>query len=860
MNGLNQPVRRVPELCPASFPPSIPSIVSVPLLCSLLFAAYVSPAHAQAPPTADARFLAGLRQRRLFELAEKHCRDKLADQKIKPVEQAELTIEFVRTLAHHAAFARPDERDELWKQARSTAAGFIRTQAKNPRLILVRVQEALTPLARGELARQELEAGATPVGGIEAAKAAIRESTRLLEELSDELTREIPLRRRTALKEGDLSADELFSLQNIILHQLARARRNQALLYEPNSADRTSSLTQAKETLTSALSQTTDDSALAAQLRLDLAVSHRLLEEHDACRQLLGELEPPGIPTPVRLAARAEAIRLALDQRRLTEAQKRVEEGRLIDGQASPELDLASLEMCLAQLRAATLANDKVATAKWQNLAAQQARLLTDQHGSYWGRRADQLLLRSLPQGATGNAELLARTADSLYLKGEYDQAVAAYDQAAEKAGQAGDDKSALELAYKAALVQEERKLHRSAAERFCALAVQLKRQPQASAAHLRGIWNAAQEVRRDGAYEKEYEKLLVEQIDTWPESESAQQARLWRGRLYESRREWEKAAAAYTSVPAESEHFAAAVTAAARALKEDLATREPAKQETKDAARKAATYLRGVVLGRQKQLPEKWNDIQRTAALAAAEIVLDYLPGDAGQAEELLTAAIAGAEDAPPQWTSAAQAQLILALASQPAGRGRGEQLLKDMSQASPDQLLDLLVGLSAVASRSRPEARREIASLQLATVKLLAPQRQRLSKENQLALDRVEADALAAANRRDEALRLYERLAKENPSHGGIQEAYGDLLLAGGDKTSLMSAVAQWRVVVARSKPRTERWFKAKYSIALAQSKLGDKAAAAGVLEYTLRTPPGLEGTPWKVRYEALLEACRR
>ena len=796
----------------------------------------------------------------MFELAEKHCRDKLADQNIKAVEQAELTIELARTLAQHAAFARPEERDELWKQARTVAGEFIRTQAKHPRLILVRAADALTPLSRGELARQELEAGAAPAGGVDAAKAAIREATRLLEDLSEELTREIPLRRRAALKEGDLSADELLSLQNFVLHQLGRARRNQALLYEPKSADRTNSLTQAKETLTSALLQTTDDPALASQMRLDLAVCQRLLGEYDECGRLLRELAPPGIPASTRLAARAESIRLEIDRQRLAEAQKLVEEGRLIDGQASPELDLATLELCLAQLRAAAAANDRAATTKWQNLAAQQARLLTEQHGSYWGRRADQLLVRSLPQGAIGNADLLARTADSLYLKGEFDQAIAAYDQAAEKAGQAGDDKTALELGYKAALVQEERKMHKSAAERFAALAVQLKQQPQAPAAHLRGIWNAAQEVRRDSSYEKEYEKLLVEQIDTWPGSESAQQARLWQGRLYESRRQWEPAAAAYAGVPAESEHFPAAVQAAARAFQEDLASRESESQDAKDAARKAVAYLRGVVLGSDNRLPETWSETQRIAALAAAEIVLDYLPGDAGQAEELLSAAVAAAEGAPPEWTNAARAQLVLAMASQPDKRNAAEQMVKDMSQASPDQLLDLLVGLSAIVRRSRPATRGQMAALQLATVELLMPQRQKLAKEDQLSLDRVNAEALAAAGRRAEALALLQRLASENPSHGGIQESFGELLLAASDKESLTAALNQWRVIAARSKPRTERWLKAKYSIALAQSKLGDKSGAASVLEYTLKTPPGLDGTSWKVRYETLLEACRR
>lgn len=853
---IGRSIRSSAQAAAASFA-SFPSVL---LLCSLLSAASVPAALAQAPQSSDARFLAGLRHRRLFELAEKYCRDNLAAQTIKPVEQADLTIELIRTLAQHAAFARPEERDALWKAARTTAADFLRKSEKHPRLILVRVQDALTPLLQGELARQELEAGGLPTGGVDGAKALVREATRLLEALSSELEREIPLRRRATLKEGELSGDELFSLQHHVQHQLARAQRNQGLLYEPKSVDRTSSLQQAQETLQQALRQSTDEPALTAQLRLDLAICQRLLGEHEACQQLLKELEPPEIPIAVRLTARAEMIRLAIDRQQLAAAQKLVEEGRLIDGQASAELDLATLELCLAQLRAAAAASDKGQIEKWQKLAAQQARLLTEQHGSYWGRRADQLLVRSLPQGSIGNAELLMRTADSLYLKGEFDQAISAYDQAADKADRAGDDKTALELSYKAALVQEERKLHQDAADRFCARAVQLKAQPAAAAAHLRGVWNAAQEVRRDASYEQQYEKLLVELIDTWPASEPAQQARLWQGRLHESRQEWNKAAASYTSVPAESEHFAAAVAAAIPALRKELAAFAAGGTETQDAARRALAYLRGVVLGPQMRLPDRWNDAQRGAALAAAEIVLDYLPSDAPAAEELLKAAIEAPGDTPPEWKIAAQAQLVLALAAQPAKRRTAEQMLQEMSEASPAQLLDLLEGLSAVVSRSRPEVRRDMAALELATVELLSPQRQKLDRTQQLSLDRVHAEALAAANHRDEAIDLFRKLANENPLDGGIQEAYGDLLLAGQDKDSLAKGLAQWRIVAARSKPRSERWFKARYSVALAQSKLGEKKEAAALLEYLLLTPPGLDGTSWKVRCEALLEECRR
>ena len=815
---------------------------------------------AEAPPSSDARFLSGLRQRRLFELAEKYAKGKLASPQIPPVQQADLTIELIRTLAQHAAFARPEDREALWKAARTTAADFVGKNKQHPRLVLIRVQDALTPLFQGELARQELEAGGLPAGGVDGAKAAIREASRLLETLSTELDREIPLRRRATLKEGDLTGDELFSLQHHVQHQLARAQRNLAQFYEAGSADRTAGVQQARETLDAALRQATDDPVLTANLRLDLAICQRLLGEFSDAEQLLKALAPPEIPISVRLPARAELIRLEIDRMRLAEAQKLVEEGRLIDGQASPELDLATLELCLAQLQAASTAKDKATIDKWQKLAAQQARLLTEQHGSYWGRRADQLLVRSLPAGAIESVELLARTADSLYLKGEFDQALAAYDQAADKAGRAGDDKTALELAYKAALVDEGRKEHARASERFCAAAVQFKAQPAAPTAHLRGVWNGAQQVRRDASYEKEYEKLLVELIDTWPASEPAQQARLWQGRLLESRHEWGKAAENYRQVPAESEHFAAAVAAAIGSTKQQLASLADKGSEAQDAARRALVYLRGVVLGRETRLPETWTDTHRAAALAAAEIVLDYLPGEAATAEELLKPALDAAGDAPPDWKTAAQAQLVLALAAQPARRRAAEEKLQAMSEASPAQLLDLLEGLSAVVTRSRPEVRRDMAALELATVALLAPQREKLDKSQARTLDRVHAEALAAANRREEALALFAALAKDNPLDGGIQEAYGELLLAGADKESVAKGLNQWRIVAARSKPRSGRWLKAKYSIALAQSKLGEKDDAAALLEYLLLTPPGLEGTPWKVRCEALFEECRR
>jgi hypothetical protein len=105
---------------------------------------------------------------------------------------------------------------------------------------------------------------------------------------------------------------------------------------------------------------------------------------------------------------------------------------------------------------------------------------------------------------------------------------------------------------------------------------------------------------------------------------------------------------------------------------------------------------------------------------------------------------------------------------------------------------------------------------------------------------------------------LQLYAKLARAQPDNGPILEGYADALLAGTDKASLDQALDQWRRIAARSKPRSPRWFKAKYSVALAQWKQGDKAAAAQLLKFTIETPPGLEGTGWQQAFADLLKRC--
>jgi hypothetical protein len=805
---------------------------------------------AQSP---DAAFLAGLRERRLFELAERHCVARLANPEVVDPLRTELVVEQLRTHATRAIHAPAAEREAVWRQARRVAAEFIRASPSPPRIVLVQLQDALTPLAAGELGRQEFQAGALAALHLEPTKQTLREAAELLETLDKELSAAIPLRRRTPPRPPELTADELVSLQQQTRRQLAGAYRNRALLYATESDDRLALVLRAVETLQATLSQLAGDDPLSPALRLDLAECQRLLGRRDEAGQLLVGLDTDGIDPQVRLAARAELIRLAIEQDNTAMAERLLEQGRSLDGHVAAELDFAWFE---AFLTLARQAKEPVAAKRYQDQVAESAKTLEATHGPYWGRRADQLLAATLPRLGS-HVELLARGADQLFLQREFDRAIAAYDDAAAQARAGGDLQASFELGYKSALVEQNRQAHAEAARRFRALGKGLATHPQAPVAHLAAAWHAAQLAKDSAAAAETYSEILREHLASWPSHASSAQARLWLGRWHESRREWADAAAAYAQVPHASEHFPAAVAGLATASRQQLAALESAGESAAEPAAAAIDRLHKALVADKGELPVTWTSSDRAAALAAAEIMLRYRTGEAPAAEKLLAAALADAADAPAEWRAAATAQLVIAQANQPERRDLARQTLQKLSE-SPEQLSAVIDGLARVREQSPAQQREAIANLQLVAIESLAPRRAELTADLRRSLDRAEASALAAAGQRDRALAAYRKLAAANPDDGGVQQGYAELLLAGDDRDSLQAALTQWRVIASRSRPRSERWLRAKHSVALAQYKLGDNAGAAALLAYVLETPPGLAGSAWEGQYRELLAKC--
>jgi hypothetical protein len=808
----------------------------------------------------DTAFLAGLRERQLFALAESYFTDRLKRTGLAERERTELMVELIRTLATHAVNAPPAEREAIWQKARLIAEEELRGNATSPRLLLVRFQDALTPLARGELGRQEYEAGALASENLEPTRAALAEASRLLERLGEELIREIPLRRRaTSRRPEELSAEELEALANHAQHQLARALKNQALLYPSGGNDRLALLLAAEKTLDHVRTQLPEEDPLLKQMQLDLAETLRLLARFAPANELLAALAAEGNDPAVRLRAQAELVRLAMAQEDQAAVQRALAAGRTIEGRTAADFDFAIFEG-LVYLARQQAAKNPAEAKRFQELAAESARFLEAAHGPFWGRRADQVLLASLPRGAGAiNVELLARTGDSLYLKGDFAQAIAAYDDAAEQARAAGNVQAAFELGYKGALVEQKNGRHAEASDRFRRLAKNLATHPNAAQAHLTAAWHAAQHARGTPDGLADYEAILREHLTLWPAAASADQARLWLGKLAESRSDWPAAIDAYAGVSRSSEHFGAAIGGLAAAWNKRL-QQAAADNDVRSLAEQAAAQLQRAILSADGTLPETWTPADRAAALAAATMILAHLPSRAADAEGILRTAIAAPPAPPEAWQRQAEASLIVSLAAQEGRSDEALALLRQQKQAAPEEQLELVSALQS-ASRNLPARQRALAAeIELAAAEQLHPRRAMLSASQQTRYHQLTAAALAAAGRRSEALAAYAELIRIAPNDPQIELEYAELLLAADDRDSLSAALEKWRIIAGRSRSRTDGWYRAKLAVATAQFKLGDKQGAAKLLRYILLTPPGLVGTSWEDPFRKLLSQCEK
>jgi len=526
-------------------------------------------AAARSDDSADERFLAGLRDRGLYELAETYCSKRLARDDLTARRRAELTAEYARTLAQWAVASPRDRRDDLFRRATGVIEDYLHRQPDGPLSLLIRYQAALNHLARGELLRREAEIAGRADARFEPARGELREAGRLLSDLAESaerLRREVAtgapprstLAPRDEVGQPSLTERELIALQRNIEAELARTRTNQALSYPAGSPDRAHALNEAIGLL-GPLARLPEHHPRCWPSRLGLARAYRLLGDAATARRTLDAVEQAEPPAGVGLEVRAERLRLALSvagprgaddgaaSASIDDASidRILREGRELRGRTSAQLDLAWLETFLTCWRRAAADNNRQSAAHWREQATAMQQTIDQTYGPYWQHRAALLLaeqVRDVPDAADADVQLLIDAADDLYRAGRIEDALAGYDRAAHAAAERGDAGTAFAAAYRAAAIAHRRDDHAEAGRRFRQVSVGQPENPRAEAAHRLAIHHAGELIRAGSATGTsaamtssllaDYAELLREHLRLWPESAEADALRLRLGRI----------------------------------------------------------------------------------------------------------------------------------------------------------------------------------------------------------------------------------------------------------------------------------------------------------------------------------------
>jgi hypothetical protein len=801
----------------------------------------------------DARFLDGVRERQLFSLAEKFCRDRLARQDLPEARRAELSIELSRCLTEEALQSAPEKRDAIWQQAMKVVDQFAKQYPQNPRLVQVRVQRGLVQLTWGELLAQEAELAGDKPGRIAKAQDHLREA---IEELrkAETKTAELLRRQQPGRKSdaAELSSVELRSLEKNIQYQLARALRSQGESYPADSADRINSLTQAVELFRNLAQGDTAD-PLTWPSRLDAAACYRLLGHLEAAARRLDLAEEDSPPARYEMRARAERIRLELAEDHLDQALGLAEKNRMWNGQPLADLDYAVLEAFLAAWRRAADANDAASSAAWQAKATAAVRDLDQRHGPYWRRRAESLFAEQVAANpATTDVAVLTRAAEGFYRAGQPDDALTAYDRAIKQARGSSQEAKAFELGYAAAAIEHQRQHYAAAADRFRQVALATPAQPKAAEAHLLAIYDLGKEARKTPSVIERYVEMLAEHLATWPKATTADRAHLWLARVHERDRAWQRALDDYQAVRPGSESAAEAAAGLARSYQALLAEQQSAGKSTSATALAAVAALEATS-GIKKSAPPGWNAEQQQAVLAAAKILLEYTDNGFAKAEQLLSLAIEQAGEASDEWRASAEALLVFAIAAQ--GRTADAQRhAAALGHADPGALRSLVEGLGRLCESAQPALRTKLATLELQILEMIGEQSADANDEDRRSLALAHAHALGASGRKEEGIGELKKLAEANPREGRIQESLALALWDAGDP----QALAAWQNVERKSRSGNERWLRAKLYEALIYERTGDRQHAAQAVNVVKNLYPEMGGTVLKQQFLDVLKRC--
>ena len=841
-----------------------PSKIARVLLWFASFASLVDGQQVGIEQDRQRRLWEGLVARRMFTLAETLCREQMSDPSASPRHRAEWSGRLIRSVVENARQVPAAQRSTMWQKAEEAARHFAASDPGNPWNTAVQYQAAMALVARAESSVLPSELG---LMDSQVALAELRSAAKALVLLETELEQQLRAKARgnTVRKIAGPTQLQLKTLRARVFDAFGRIHLSQARLYKQGTPDRLNSCLSAIQYFEK-ISPTDVPAEFWDQVQLNVIIALRLKRDFQAAERRLDRLLEADREAEMKLMARAERIRLALAQQQDERAQAYVTLDREVDGRVSADLDMARLETMLYQWKQSRESGQAESARSWREKAVELVAVIEREHSPFWLHRAETLLATAAAGGTDDDFDVLKRTARNLYLRGQLDESVVAYDQASAAAEAGGNAAAAFRFAFEVAAIQDQRGLHKDALRRFRSAASRFPSQSDAPRAHESAIVIAAEMALESADSPKAeaneplqiYQHLLTEHLATWPNSPSAARVRLWLARLYEHQQEYALAAETYISIRdgevepralfqrAKSCYFTALERTAERERKLHDALsllREIAGDRPVNAQRISVEIRRreAILLATELQLrfPNNVTTSELEQPIRALETLLKHTP----------------TTDAPP-WRDRAHALMIAALA-QTGNWDRVARMVEELRPATSETWLELLT-LLARQEIAVDGSQRELGQLQWQLLKRISNRQATLGVTDHNRLNRWRAEAMMRIGDFASAHGVLDTLVQGAPNDVGLRVTFARSLSQSNQLGDLRRALEQWRLVLQHHAPQSPDWFRAKYEIAKIHHNMGHSQRAAEIIRLLTTLHPDLGGKELRHKFQTLLAEC--
>ena len=805
------------------------------------------------------KVLQGLRQRRLFDLADLYAEQQLTNGVIEQNEKSAIYLEKIQTQVAAAIVATGQEREAAWDAAHQVQKTFDKRLPGHPQRLLITVQDALVYFSQGNLIRQEIAAEIAPESLKDKALAQFRAATTAFGEIEREIEKQLPIARSRNNNGGHLTALQLTNLKNNIRYRLATINLAKAQLYEPSDKlNHIYALTQVLERLEQVTTQSNPDLPLWWDAQIATATCFRLQKDATSIRKWFGSLPDSELSEELKAKILTEQILTAIDFNQRGQFELLLKKFSVIDA-PNPELQLAGLRMMMAQ------AADAEGDQKRSKLAAatQLVKVIEATQGQYWARRAEVLLVGSVKVGggqpvASSDFEILVRQGQAAFRKQNFNDAAKAFDKALAYAIGQDSAEQALQLAVRFAQCHESQKQHAIAGEKLLTVAQQFREGKLADVIHLRGCWNLA----KVPDSQPTMLEALRTQAEIWPDSPDTDQARLWLGSAYQRASQWQRAFDAYNSISFASPHCISGIdqleTCASSLLKQardNGNNPQPLARQLTDAV--------GDRLGLEASQSgnpnsagdvQNWNGAQRSLLIAVLAIGLPNKTISADRAIELLDMA-GRASDLSEQWRTQSRQIKLVAASLTP-------------SDLDPLEVIRSLPNDAAIMLRCYQRLKNTLSAKQFDSVAAA-----RVMICDKALIDKTVADkefweierlvAQVASSDSASATQALKDYAAKYPKSLKVQLTYARALsqMAQDSQSTQNSldrseVLAQWRRVASRVRPESDAWFEAKHNLIDQLIQDGQQAEAEKLLRFLKVTVPTWDQSPWAARSQSLFK----